>query len=228
MKRTCACVTAIMLAGMSGGARAALVDRGGGLVYDQDFNITWLSNANLAGTNTFGISGVNGPISHLPAGLMTWDTAQRWIGAMNTTNYLGYNDWRLPITPYPDPTCPSPTTAQGPTCTGSEMSHLFYHELGGVRDSSILTTHNPNFTMFQNVMSYTYRSGTESAQYPTIYGYGVDLLLGRQLLYGKNNIQFAWAVRSGDVVTTPIPTAIWLFGSGLLGLIAVARRRTSR
>jgi hypothetical protein len=36
---------------------------------------------------------------------------------------------------------------------------------------------------------------------------------------------FAWAVHSGDVSAVPIPTAIWLFGSGLLGLIGVARTK---
>ncbi|MBI3571122.1 MAG: hypothetical protein HY082_08465, partial [Gammaproteobacteria bacterium] len=28
-------------------AQASLVDRGGGLIYDQDLNITWLANANV-------------------------------------------------------------------------------------------------------------------------------------------------------------------------------------
>ena len=33
-----------------------------------------------------------------------------------------------------------------------------------------------------------------------------------------------WAVASGDALV-PIPPALWLFGSGLLGLIGIARRK---
>ena len=35
----------------------------------------------------------------------------------------------------------------------------------------------------------------------------------------------AWAVRTGDVAAVPIPAAVWLFGSGLVGLFGLARRR---
>jgi hypothetical protein len=36
----------------------------------------------------------------------------------------------------------------------------------------------------------------------------------------------AWAVRSGDVpAVVPVPAAVWLFGSGLLGLLGVVKRK---
>lgn len=39
----------------------------------------------------------------------------------------------------------------------------------------------------------------------------------------------AWAVHSGDVgvaiPSVPVPAAVWLFGSGLLGLIGIAKRK---
>jgi hypothetical protein len=37
----------------------------------------------------------------------------------------------------------------------------------------------------------------------------------------------AWAVRDGDVAASvvPLPAAAWLFGSGLLGLFGVSRRK---
>ena len=82
------------------GANAALTSAlGGQVVNDTDRNIVWLANANLADTNSFGVSGINAN------GTMSWFTAQNWIGAMNTANYLGYNDWRLPTTLQPDPSC---------------------------------------------------------------------------------------------------------------------------
>ena len=79
-------------------AHAALVavSIGGGTnnaVYDDVLDITWLANANLAASNTFGVAGING------SGRMTWDTAQSWISAMNSdgsNGYLGVNSWRQP------------------------------------------------------------------------------------------------------------------------------------
>ncbi len=40
------------------------------------------------------------------------------------------------------------------------------------------------------------------------------------------NDNFAWAVHNGDVAAIPVPAAVWLFGSGLLGLIGVARNKS--
>jgi hypothetical protein len=42
-------------------ANAALYDRGSGLIYDDVLDITWLADANLASSNTFGLTiGENG------------------------------------------------------------------------------------------------------------------------------------------------------------------------
>ena len=76
----------------------------------------------------------------------------------------------------------------------------------------------------QNMQSYVYWSGTEDARY-TGYAWGFYTGVGSQGGYGKDVEIYAWAVRSGDVAAVPIPAAAWLFGSGLLGLIGVARRK---
>ena len=42
----------------------------------------------------------------------------------------------------------------------------------------------------------------------------------------KSDLGYAWAIRGDGVGSmVPIPAAAWLFGSGLLGLLAVKRRR---
>jgi hypothetical protein len=61
------------------GAQASLIDRGNGLIYDDDLDITWLQYANYAG-NT-----------------MTWDEAVSWA---DNLVYEGYTDWRLPDADY--------------------------------------------------------------------------------------------------------------------------------
>lgn len=34
-----------------------------------------------------------------------------------------------------------------------------------------------------------------------------------------------WAVRYGDVPSVPVPATVWLFGSGLISLVGLARRK---
>ena len=53
-------------------------------------NITWLANANLADTNTLGVTGINAN------GSLTWAKANEFLAAMNASAYLGANNWRLP------------------------------------------------------------------------------------------------------------------------------------
>lgn len=62
--------------------------------YDSELDITWLANANLAATETFGITGIRTEGKAL--GGMSWHTAQAWIDAMNKASYLGITNWRLP------------------------------------------------------------------------------------------------------------------------------------
>jgi len=77
---------------------AALHDRGGGLIYDDVMDITWMQNANYTGIT------------------MIWDDAMNWA---DNLVFHDYDDWRLPAT---DASC------SGNDCTGSEMGHLFYDE----------------------------------------------------------------------------------------------------
>ncbi|TXT22904.1 MAG: hypothetical protein FD134_2361 [Gallionellaceae bacterium] len=215
------------------GAHAALtLTLGGQGVYDSDLNLTWLANANLAATNTFGVGGISA------SGDMTWNAAQSWIGAMNAANYLGFNDWRLPATLQPDASCGSQYNAGAPygtqfygyNCTGSEMGHLFYTELGGTAGSSILSSSDPDLALFQNVQSSLYWSGTEYAP-STSNAWYFDTGIGFQSAYYKGSSMFAWAVRPGNstavsAVPEPETYAMLLAGLGLLGFTARRRARS--
>ena len=61
-----------------------------------------------------------------------------------------------------------------------------------------------------------------------------DGLVTLTLLGGANQIEFRAAgntlannfyIRSADATVVPVPAAVWLFGSGLIGLVGVARRK---
>ena len=93
-------------------------------VYDSHLHVTWLANANLAGTpdGQFGVGGIN------PSGTMSYATAQAWVGALNANTFLGHQNWTLPTNPPDDPTC----SIRGPHdqrfgvgCSGSALGNLY-------------------------------------------------------------------------------------------------------
>lgn len=190
--------------------------------YDTDLDITWLANANLAASNNFGVtSGII--LTGSAAGQMNWAASQNWLAGMNTASYLGYNDWRLPATLYPDTSC-SGTGSFGQNCTGSELGHLFYLELGGTAGSSILASTDPDLAKFQNLHAANYWSTDITYTAPTTDAFVFQFASGGQLGIAKTSTEYVWAVRTGDVVV-PLPAAAGLFGAGLLGLSGIARRK---
>ena len=222
MGATCTC-----LAVASFSADAALISRLGGLAYYDDVaNLTWLADANYAQTS-----------GHDADGFMNWNEATTWV---STLNVLGVTGWRLPNTIDVDNDGEtSPNIYQGIDAgwnitTQSELSNMFYNVLGntGWYDTSgvDLGCHvGPDFCLtnfgpFSSLQPNAYWSATEyspdtsSAWYFTMDG-------GLQGGISKVNGYYAWAVQSGDVSAVPVPAAVWLFGSGLMGLIGVARRK---
>lgn len=183
----------------SGAAQASLINRGNGLIYDTDLNITWTNPAQLA---------------------QTWDVAQQWISQLNISNYMGFSNWRLP----------TGDSCLGYNCTGSEMGHLFFNELGGEGHADISLHHNANFSLFPSLYGQQYWTGTSYAP-DTRLAYFFTFTVGASVEINKSAQGIhGWAVRDGDVVTAPVsavplPSAAWLLGSGLLGLICVVRRK---
>ena len=87
MKRLNTMALATAGALVSGAAQAALHDRGGGLVYDDVLNVTWLGDANYAKTSGYDSDG-----------LMTWDQAMTWADTLvyhDSVRNVDYSDWRL-------------------------------------------------------------------------------------------------------------------------------------
>ena len=186
----------------SSSANAALIERLGGLAYyDDQADLTWLADANYARTS-----------GHDADGRMTWADANAWAAGLSVG---GVDGWRLADT---DP------ALSGVNQSGSEMGNLFYNVLGGVAFSSITTTHNTNYDLFSNVQSNFYWSATEYAPY-TLHAWDFNMSIGAQGRSDKADSYYAWAVQSGDVSAVPVPAAVWLFGSGLIGLVGLARRK---
>ena len=121
-------------------------------------------------------------------------------------------DWRLPIADVDgDGNVVNCFGGYPPDCSDNEMEYLYWKE--GVT----FTAPGP----FSNLQGTNYWSGTPygSLEYVLEFAGGYQ---GAIILDGN---VYAMAVRSGDVSAVPVPATVWLFGSGLLGLIGASRRK---
>lgn len=139
-------------------------------------------------------------------GAMNWSSAVAWADGLS---FGGFTDWRLP----------NSDTCAGYNCTGSEMGHLWYTELGNSAGGPMTNTGG-----FQNLLANDYWSGTENAV-DTSLAWEFRTNFGHQAPYGKGNAHYAMAVRGGDVVAVPEPATWALLAGGLLCVAAGRRRR---
>ncbi|RKT47405.1 uncharacterized protein DUF1566 [Thiocapsa rosea] len=213
--------TSIIFAIAFGSADAALRSCGSGMIYDEEFDLTWLQDANYAQTSGYDSDG-----------LMTWGEAAAWADQLE---FAGFSDWRLPSATNRDASVICPNKSY--SCNQSEMGHLWY-ALGGPNLQNVPATCTPRQTcddasgmyinlsdelnvFFINMQNDNYWLGTEFDE-NRAYGFNTGRFFdqppqesfgGRQG-YGLKTSQFlsyAWAVRDGDScppppTSTPIPT----------------------
>jgi hypothetical protein len=231
----------VLVLSASTGAHASLIDRGNGLLYDNVLNVTWLQDANYAGTS--GYAGAN------YLGQMDWATAKTWAADLV---YGGYSDWRLASnSPVNGSSFNDNYEADGSTDVGynitsphSELAYMYqvnlglksYYDTTGIAQSDFGIFGNgtlngvdqssygqANVGLVNNLQNYVYWSGSEYAPGPyDAWLFGT--YVGAQNFYSKYYQLYAWAVRPGDVAAVPVPGAFWLFGSGLVGLMGLRRR----
>lgn len=145
-------------------------------------------------------------------GSMNWAAANAWAASLNINGITG---WRLP-----EYNCANNDSM----CVGSELNNMFYNVLGGTFNVPIGTSHNVNYDLFTNIADSGYWTGTENISSPGRV-WGLNMTKG--VYYSSKTFYnaHAWAVYSGGVSAVPVPAAVWLFGSGLLGLVGIARRK---
>ncbi|MEW6221652.1 MAG: hypothetical protein AB1634_19260 [Thermodesulfobacteriota bacterium] len=208
---------------MAGPARAELIDRGGGLIYDTDLNITWLQDANYAVT-----SGVH------PDGRMTWEEAVQFVTDLQYPDPIRnrvWDDWRLPSARNRDGSGPDP----GYYTRSSELGHLFYTTLGNAglyKEDEVLARRQQarrpalprppplkpqaeyglrNRGPFLNLMAAEYWAADQAMKespkddlYPrNAWDFFMDT--GAQFYCDKwDHWYFVWPVRDGDVGPPPV------------------------
>ncbi len=233
-------------------ANAALWDRGNGLIYDDVLNITWMQDASYYTTLKYGgLEGGSGGTGGLAENI-NWYAAKNWVDNLVYAGYSGWRLPRtLPLNGveytgvlYPDYkgqadagwNISAPGTLYAGS-TASEMAYMFHNNLGNnsfydqwgysrnVGDFGLVNS-GPfiNIMVGTPVQYFGYWSESYDGRNPGdpwVYYFG----LGYQLSRNENELHYVWAVHDGDIgATTPIPTAFWLLGSGLLGLLGVRRK----
>jgi len=130
-------------------------DNGNETVTDNLTGLMWTKNANL------------------PNGQKTWQEALDYIASLNSSNYLGFNDWHLPNV--------------------NQLRSLA--NAGELHTSSWLNTQG-----FSNVQSDFYWSSSTYA-YDTDYSWYVYMYDGYVGSLGKDYYYYVWPVSSGQVVS---------------------------
>ncbi len=183
---------------------AALLERLGGLAYYDDVaDLTWLADANYAYTS-----------GYHPTGRFSWANTNSWAAGLDVAGVTG---WRVADTLVLDSGCDNFTSGEstGYNCTGSEMGNLFYNVLGNTAGS--LTNVGP----FSNIMPWYWTATEPEPRRGWAWIFGMQN--GTQWGADYDDQLYSWALHDGDVGAVPLPAAVWLFGSGLIGLIGVAR-----
>lgn len=208
--------------------------------YDTTMDMTWLANANLAATQTFGVAGIEAN------GSMDWNEANSWIAGMNAAQWLDYSAWRMPTmvdidgdgcvfrNAYNGADCGYNTVRTGPNA--SEMSSMYYDTLQNTpfiddqgNNTGVIGIQNT--APFSNLVSELYWTGLnyEPNGSPTGEAWYFGMPSGGQGKRAHSWDHWVWAVADGNafnISTVPVPAAAWLFGSAI-ALLGWTRRRNS-
>lgn len=222
-------------------AQAALVDRGGGMLYDTVLDVTWLADANYARTSGYDADG-----------RMTLAEAFNWV---DNLVYGGFSDWRLPrisrahpadlaVISYDDST----DFGFNITSLSSELSYMYYVNLGLFGEFSTDGTRRSDWGVFgngtlngvdnnsygqrdvgpvRNLNAFIYWSGSVLTPSPNSATFTLHTSIGLQGLNGSGGHNHAWAVRTGDVLPVPEPATALLAALGLGGAALLRRRRVT-
>lgn len=239
-----------LAATLSGAGQAALLDRGGGLIYDSVLNVTWLQDTNYAATSGVSTSG--------PNGTMIWSEAMTWadnLSFFDSVRGVTWSDWHLPtVTPVNGSYFRFATSIGGETddsynisapgsafegTTASHLAYMYYQNLGNVarcpvtgwadcKDPYQLRVPPLKAGPFLNMEGHYWTNSNKSLPFAdALVLEFTGLQYGAQSALNAAVPRTAWAVRDGDVSAVPEPSTWAMFALALgLGVALAAKRQT--
>lgn len=213
--------------------------------YDTVLGVTWLADVNAAAGSGYDLLG---------SGYMYLSNALDWVADLNIHGITGWRlpDTQS-VDGNPFNVVNLSETANGSTnvgynisapgsfyagSTASELAYMYYNTLGnlspcvawGALCQPVGGWGLANTGPFSNLMggpADIYLSGSAFA-YNNHTNYMNFSLYDGYANYQNNlfpGTYLGWAVHDGDIGNVPVPAALWLFGSGLVGLIGIFRRK---
>jgi len=196
LSAACSCALVLITNTVSAVA-LPLESRLGGLAYyDPNLNITWAADA----------------------GIIPFGNLDTQLTAAASLTIAGITNWRLPS---------MDVNSDGVVidCNGGGVLGCLDNELGYLYWEEGITASTPGpFSNISGTAGVFYRSATELVSDSTVT-HSISFGFGGQGTVPKSSVAATMAVYDGDVGMVPIPAAAWLFGTGLLGLIGVARHK---
>lgn len=217
--------------GLIGNSQATLLDRGNGMVYDTDQDLTWLKDTNIAKTRGHGNDGK----LHVTE-VMDW---------VNSFEYAGYSDWRLPefdlqacynsaifIDEFQ---CLTDDTSTGEITFmhNQILGNSFWLNRNNARDCPDLFTSANGCLVNTGADGVAFDNFTPDFYWVTnVSNPGVTFSFNpadgsHHENWGDFADAYAWLVRTGDVAAAvPEPRMLLLLAAGLIGLGVAKRART--
>jgi hypothetical protein len=215
-------------------AGAELHDRGGGLIYDDVLDVTWLQDAAWHVTSNAANVDANGK--------MLWQDAMNWTSSLvyhDPERNVDWDGWRLPrILPVNGTVYDTSYSCEGLTDNGynitspaSELSYMYHVNLGGTSlfilvDAKCTADYGAvgidDSSPFTGIGSGTWSQNEHPDDPARIFMIGMGN--GHQDFFEKTTALSPWAVRDGDVAPlvsgSPAPD-----GAITLGDIEVLSRK---
>ena len=233
-------LTMVLVFGYLGTSNATLFDRGGGLIYDDVLDITWLQNTN------YGAGSIYDNGNSITDGRMTWPNAVEWAENLifyDSVRDIDLENWRLPnIEPVNGAAWNQNFTYDGSTdfafnilSENSEMAYMYHVNLGNISAYDLQGNSQVDYGLNN---TFIFQGLQECAYWSSVWGLAEDGWAGAPLGFHfekglqdegyRMNECGAWAVMDGDVAPVPEPSTMLLLFTGLIGLAGFRRKQLKK